>query len=304
MTPTLRLGRSADTSPTKESDVILSKYRVGIGDLLLGASDEETGAHWVVEDLKGWQNPTSTGTVTQRSAARGGWRNRAHLAPRGLTLVGSVYTSLGNAPDLLDSLLENVPLDIPEYLTVYGVHFGQDRVIAVRQEGEASTAIISPTEAAFSIGLVADDPLKYSVEEHVESTRLPVTTGGLTVPVTVPFSIDAVTVSGVVAAFNAGTESTPTRLIIHGGTTGVDSPKVTHLGTGESLQLTMDLAPNEWMDLDLDRHTAMLNGTSSRRGYVTGQWFSLAKGDNLLAFNSPNYSADAELQVVWRDAWK
>lgn len=284
--------------------MILSKYRVGIGDLLLGASDEETGAHWVVEDLKGWQNPTSTGTVTQRSAARGGWRNRAQLAPRGLTLIGSVYTALGNAPDLLDTLLENIPLDVPEYLTVYGVHFGQDRLIAVRQEGEPSLEIVSSTEGIFSVGLVADDPLKYSVEEHVENTKLPVTTGGLAVPFAVPFSVDAVTVSGVVAVRNEGNYPAPARLIIHGGAAGADNPKVTHLGTGESLQLTMDLAPGEWMDLDLDRHTAMLNGTSSRRGYVTGQWFSLAPGDNLLAFNSPTYSADAELQVVWRDAWK
>lgn len=281
--------------------MILSKYRVGLGAILFGATDDDTGASWVVSDLEGWQVASSTGAVTQRSAARGGWRNGAQLAPKGYTLVGSVYTDRGDVPDLLDQLLSNIALDVPDALTVYGVHNGQDRLTYVRQEGDAVTQIVSATEGTFAIGLVAPDPLKYSIEEHIASAKLPVTTGGLTVPITVPFSIDAVTVSGVVAVSNDGNYPVSPRILIYGP---VDTPKVTNLDTGEILQVNLTLAPGEWIDLDLDRHTAMLNGTSSRRGYVTGQWFSLTPGDNLIAFNAPTYNASAEIQVVWRDAWK
>jgi hypothetical protein len=281
--------------------VILSKYRVGIGSLLLGASDDDTGASWVVEDLAGWQHASSTGAVTQRSAARGGWRNRAQLGSKGYTLVGSVYTDRGNAPDLLDQLLANIPLDVPATLTVYGVHASGDRIVYIRQEGDASTEIISENEGVFAIGLVAPDPLKFSSIEHVTSTKLPVTIGGLAVPIALPFSIDSVQVSGVVAVSNDGTYAVGPRVIVYGP---VDSPKLTHLGTGESLQLNMTIDAGDWVDLNFDRHTAMLNGVASRRGYVSGTWFSLAPGDNNIAFNSPTYSATAEAQVVWRDAWK
>nr|WP_238355934.1 phage tail domain-containing protein [Kribbella sandramycini] len=186
-------------------------------------------------------------------------------------------------------------------MTVYGVHSGDDRITYVRQEGDADPKIVTPELATFSIGLVAPDPLTYSATQHVESAGLPVTTGGLSVPFTVPFSVNAVTVSGVVAVDNVGKAAVAPRVIFYGP---VERPKITHLGTGESLQLNMDLASGEWLDLDLDRHTAMLNGVSSRRGYVSGQWFELAPGNNLLAFNSPTYSAGAEAQIVWRDAWK
>lgn len=281
--------------------MILSKYRVGIGSLVLGTSDDDTGASWVVEDLKGWQSTSSTGTVTQRSAARGGWRNRAQLGSKGYTLEGSVYTDRGNAPDLLDDLLAAIALDVPEVMTIYGVHASGDRVTFVRQEGDAIAKVVSPSEGVFSIGLVAPDPLNFSTDEHIASTKLPVTVGGLTVPVTVPFSIDAAQVSGVVAVRNDGNYAIGPRVVIYGP---VEVPKVTHLGTGESLQLNMDLEVGEWMDIDFDRHTAMLNGVSSRRGYISGKWFVLTPGDNTIAFNSPNYATDAEIQVIWRDAWK
>jgi hypothetical protein len=281
--------------------VILSKYRVGLGGLLLGERDDDTGASWVVQDLEGWLNTTSTGTTTQRSSARGGWRNRAYLAAKGYTLVGSVYTDKGDVPDLLDELLAAIPLDVPEALTVYGVHANQDRLTYVRQEGEAATNIISPYEADFSIGLVAPDPLKYSSDEHVESTGLPVSTGGLAVPFSVPFSIDSLVISGVMSVGNVGNFPTAPRLIIYGP---VEEPRVTHLESSKTIQVNMDLGVGEWLDIDLDRHTAYLNGTASRRGYISGQWWTLAKGNNTIAFNSPNYTADALAQVVWRDAWK
>lgn len=281
--------------------MILSKYRARLGDITFGESDPETGENWIVYDLEGWQNTGTTGQTTQRSAANGGWRNRAYRPSKGYTLTGSVFTDQPNAPDALDRLLDNIPLDQLAPLAVYGVHASGDRQVFVRQEGDVSTKIISDYEASFSIGLVAPDPLKYGTEQHVTATNLPSTTGGLTVPFKVPFAINSVTVSGVAQPFNAGNEPVSPRAIIYGP---VANPRLTNQLTGEVLQVNLTLATGEYLDLDFARHTAHLNGTASRRGYVSGPWFSLTPGLNLIDFNSSVYSATASVQVIWFDGWK
>ncbi|MGZ0151872.1 phage distal tail protein [Kribbella sp. WER1] len=279
--------------------MILTAYRVALGTVRLGETDD-AGVTWIVEDLEGWHATGSTGEVTQRTGRNGGWRNRAYLAARGMTLKGSVVSPLPNVGDLIDQLIDSVPLDVPAPMTVYGVT-GDDRVAYVRQEGTPAPQILSPYAATFEIGLVAPDALKYSSVLHIESTKLPMTFGGLKVPFKVPFAISSVTVSGVLSAYNAGNAVVAPRVIIYGPVT---TPRVTHVDSGAELVINLTLGAGEYIDLDLGNRTAYLNGTASRRGFVSGQWFSLQRGDNLIAFNSPTYSPDAELQVIWRDAWK
>ncbi|WP_405061900.1 phage tail family protein [Kribbella sp. NBC_01505] len=274
-------------------------YSASLGSLLLGDFDAD-GNHWILYDIEGWHAPGSSGETTQRTARHGGWRNRAFYTPRGLTLRGSVVTSVPNVGDILDKLVSAIPLDVPDALTVYGVNT-DDRLIYVRQEGDPDIRIVSPREASFSIGLVADDPLKYGSIERAESTSLPSSTGGLSVPFSVPFSIDSVTVSGVAQVDNNGNAATFPRIIIYGP---VSDARLTKVATGESLFIDLDIAAGEYLDLDFTAHTAYLNGTASRRGSVSGTWFALDPGTTFVAFNSPTYSADAAAQIIWRDAWK
>lgn len=282
--------------------MILSKYRIRLGDILFGYRDDDTGESWVVSNLEGWQNTSTTGSTTQRTARKGAWRNRAQRAAKGYTLNGTVYTREPNVADALDRLLDAVPLDVPEAMVVEGVHADGDRQVFVRQEGDLVTQIISDYEATYSIGLVAPDPTKYGTTQHVTATSLPSSTGGLAVPHTVPFSIDAVTISGIARAVNIGNEPVSPRIIVYGP---VSNPRLTRVDTGETLILRLDIADGDWIDLDFERHTAHLNGTASRRGYVSGTWFELAaKGATDIAFNASVYSSTASAQLVWYDGWK
>jgi phage-related protein len=277
----------------------LSLYRAELGGIVFGDTGPN-GEQWIVTNLEGWHSQASTGEVTPREARNGGWRNRATFAPKGLTLDGAIYTPNGNVGDLMDLLVGAIPLDDPQPLTVYGVT-SDDRFISVRQEGSYATQIVTPYEALFSIGLVAPDPLKYSATEHALETGLPVSSGGLTVPHVVPFTVDSVSISGTMEVFNAGNATTAPRLIIYGP---VDTPRVTNVTTGETLTVALVLEAGEYLDIDLEAHTAMLGGTSSRRGFISGSWWKLVKGNNTLSFNASVYHADAALQVIWRDAWK
>lgn len=277
-----------------------SRYRAALGSIPLGETDAD-GNDWILYDIEGWLAPaSSSGTVTPRTARNGGWRSKAFYAPKGLTLRGTVVSAAPNVGDIVDRLVDAIPLDIPQALTVFGVNY-EDRLTFVRQEGEPDIAIVSPYEASFSIGLVAPDPLKYGSIEQVAATNLPSSVGGLTVPFSVPFSINSVTVSGSAQVDNSGNAVTYPRVIIYGP---VDDARLTNVATGETLFTNLDIAAGEYLDLDFANHTAYLNGTASRRGNVSGTWFSLAPGTNFIAFNSPTYSAAASAQIIWRDAWK
>lgn len=166
-----------------------SRYRASLGAEMFGESDAD-GNLWILSGIDGWFSPGSSGQVTQRTARDGGWRSRAYYTPRGLTMRGALITVRDNVGDVLDRVLDTIPLDVPAPLTVYGVN-GDDRLMYVRQEGEPDIQLLSDYEATFSIGLVAPDGMKYSAIEKVASTNLPSSIGGLTVP----FSIGGGTVA-------------------------------------------------------------------------------------------------------------
>jgi hypothetical protein len=276
-----------------------SRYRASLGSEIYGESDA-LGNLWILSEIEGWFSPGSSGQVTQRSARDGAWRSKAYRTARGLTMRGAVISVRDNVGDVLDRVLDSIPLDAPAPLTVYGVN-GDDRVMYVRQEGEPDIRILSEYEATFSIGLVSPDGMKYGANEKVASTNLPTSLGGLTVPLTVPFSVNAVTVSGRATCENFGTSPAFPRVLVYGPVTDA---RLTNVETGEQLIVGMTLEDGEYMDLDFAAHTAYLNGNASRRGYISGTWFSLRPGVTQVAFNSPTYSDSASAQIVWRDTWK
>lgn len=185
-------------------------------------------------------------------------------------------------------------LDGTEY-----VMFGRPRMV----EPEVRTIALgwAMTHAAF----VALDPHVYSGVEHSDTLGLPSSVGGLTVPVTVPFSIPAVVTSGRVMLTNAGTADVGLKLRVDGP---VSEPRVSLLSTAGTavLRLFMDVEVGQWLDIDTGARTVYLNGVASRRGLaaVSGAgWPVLPTGESELAFDAALFDPLAQLTVRWRDAW-
>lgn len=184
--------------------------------------------------------------------------------------------------------------------------FGRPRLVdpQIRHLGNGSTF----TAAAF----VALDPLTYSAAEHDLVLGLPTTSGGLTEPYTVPYSIDSTSASGRGPVSNAGTEPAPLFLRIDAGAAPLTNPRVfVQAGTEPSqlLHCSLVIGAGQWLTLDTARHTARLNGTSTRRGLIFGTWPLVpAAVDEVpvaatLGFDADVYSATASVKAVWRDTW-
>ena len=121
---------------------------------------------------------------------------------------------------------------------------------------------------------------------------------------TIPFSIEAVTVTGQVSLVNPGNETGPVRLRIDGPCRG---PVVTHVSSGAQLVFSSSLVlgAGEWIDVDMEARTVLANGQASRAPWITSRgWAGFTPGENTWAFTAAAFDADARLTVVATPSWK
>ena len=136
---------------------------------------------------------------------------------------------------------------------------------------------------AWSIQVIALDPRKLGAP-LTGSTGLPSSSGGFTFPHTFPFAINSTVVSGQVSLFNPGNETGPVTLRIDGPIVG---PIITHVGSGLQLvfSASLTLGAGEFLLVDMEAHTAMAQGQSSRANWILSRgWSGLEPGNNTWSF--------------------
>jgi len=120
----------------------------------------------------------------------------------------------------------------------------------------------------------------------------------------VPFTIDAVTVTGQVSLENPGNEPGPVRLRIDGPCAG---PVITHVSTGAQLVFSSALVLNEgeWLDIDMEARTVLANGQASRSGWITSRgWSQFDPGLNTWSFTAASFNPASRLTVTATPSWK
>jgi hypothetical protein len=120
----------------------------------------------------------------------------------------------------------------------------------------------------------------------------------------IPFTINAVTVTGQVSLINPGNETGPVRLRIDGPCRG---PVVTHVATGAQLifSSSLVLGYGEWIDVDMEARTVLANGQATRAPWITSRgWSGFTPGENTWSFTAAAFDAAALLTVVATPAWK
>lgn len=277
--------------------MLLGVETVTFGDITIGVV-QPNGANLHVGSLTGWDNMAPvTGGVTQRAADDGAWLTPSYYAARPIGVGANIDTdSWENTTALLELLEAQIPGKV---LTEMLVFDGTRSLSAmVRREG---TPVVTRggTRANLSVGLVAPDFRRYSPVAETASTNLPTTAGGLSLPISLPISLGATVSTGRMTVLNEGNEDTsPTFTVI-----GPCPPcTITHLGTGRQMQVPDAVPAGRVLVIDVDKHTALLDGTASR--VVTGTWFDLPPGESVIAFAGGPYDPAAQLQVAWRSAWR
>lgn len=276
-------------------------YR-SLGSLALYGTDPD-GVTWSVqgpESSDWWASAASTASVIQRPRAHGAFVGRGFLDPARYVVVVQMHArteaGLRRAIDRLHAAASLAPTT----LTV--TEDGGPRTAVVQREDQVLVRRPHPLSAVASVQLVAPDPRKMGVL-LTANTGLPSTSGGLTIPFTVPFTIGATQVTGQVSLTNPGNIAGPVRLRIDGPVT---APVVTHVGTGRSLVFASSLVLGwgEFVVVDMERHEVLAQGQASRNQWVTERgWSAFEPGPNTWAFSAADPSTWAKLTVEAVPSW-
>lgn len=282
--------------------LVLAGKTATLGGVTLGAVDS-AGVAWTLDadSLQGWDSPDVRTEYSEREADHGAWAGPTYLAARVITLAGKIV-----APGLaaLDAAIDQLSAAASLGDTVLTVAETVPKQCTVRRSGRLLLRLETDRIASYSVMLTAADPRRYSTVLQSQSTALPSSSGGLTLPVTLPIVITAGSTSGTLTLTNAGTIGSRPVLTVAGPVPGFNLLVSYADGTVRQLAYTDTLNTGDVLVLDTDAHTAILNGTVSRRRYLSGPWPEVPAGQTVtVSWNSAGTDPAALLTATVRSAW-
>lgn len=180
------------------------------------------------------------------------------------------------------------------------VMFGRPRQVQVSSENASVGKSVA--QCAF----VAADPRRYSASLTSLSTGLAVQSGGLTLPLTMPFTIDGVLTGGEVTIPNGGSTDLPITVRIDGPV--VEPGVVVRLDDGPvQVRFDLTLRSGQWLEISSVNRQALLNGLeSSNQRPRAVVWdlpkFPIPPGGADVRFTAGVYDPAAEMTVDARAA--
>jgi hypothetical protein len=261
----------------------------------LGTVDAD-GTVWKVnlDGVPGLGEPAPTLMPLQNPRQDGATAGDSFTGPRIMPITGTIRA---NTPELLNAAIDLLKAAVTNedfLLTI--TESGRVGTMVVRRSGETITQKLTNRLAVYSIMVTAMDPRIFGITQ-VGSTNLQASSGGWTFPLTLPATIDAVSVSGQISLTNAGTKAGKVTARVDGPCHG---PVITHRGSGLVLEFasSLVLGSGEWIDIDMDKHTVLEQGQASRSGYITSRgWSQFDVGENVWAFSAASFDADALLTI-------
>ncbi|MFI9331886.1 hypothetical protein ACIGZJ_30645 [Kitasatospora sp. NPDC052868] len=275
---------------------------VTLGTLQLGRVDA-AGVAWTVakDGLRGWAGAAVRTQYTEREGGHGVWAGPTYLGARVITLAGTI-----TAPSLaaLDAAAEQLYAAVSLTDTTLSVAETIPKQATVRRSGEPLVDYETDRIARYSVMLTAEDPRRYALNEQGGNTKLPVSSGGLTLPLTLPLTIAAGSSSGTVTLQNLGTITTPPRFIVGGPLPGFTILVQYPDSTVRQLTYTDTVGAADVLVIDTGARTVVLNGTVSRRRYLSGQWPDIPPGQTVtVQWFSAGSDPAALLWAFARSAW-
>lgn len=269
---------------------------------------DDDGTEWVVESEEGWSStPGLRLSLEELPDQDGSYDGPSYRGPRTITLGGHAYAAsraaMLRAKDQLAGLCDDQGIDALQPLVVTEAHLTRQAMVRLAADTKISDE--GARLFAWSLALIAPDPLRYDAAERTDATGLPLDYPGRVYPRSHPWSYPAhpANTAGELVLDNAGTATTWPVLTVTGPVSG---PRLIHAATGQELALDIDLAITDTLELDTASRSVVLNGTASRRYTLRAgsEWWGLTKGVNTVLYRADAYAANSRLQVRWRSAWR
>lgn len=269
---------------------------------------DDDGVEWIITGEEGWSSAADArAALVDIPDDDGAADAPTYESARTITLTGVAI-----APSWLEQNRAKERLNRVAYtsrglypLTITEHHL--TRLAYVRRSGSQKIGDRQGNAFDFVLSLVAPDPARYDSNLQTLAAGMPgtIVLVGRTYPRTYPLTYPTnVPYQPLVNAYNLGNRNTGAQITL---SSGIDSPGVINGDSGASLQFDVSLGAADSLVVDLAAKTAVLNGTSSRRGsLLTGSsWFTLVPGENnLRLIGIPNGTGNPTMTVAYRSAWK
>lgn len=124
--------------------------------------------------------------------------------------------------------------------------------------------------------------------------------GGFAIPWGIPLDVSTTTGAQEQTLTNGGNTDSYPVVRVYGDMTSFDLVNET---TGKTLSCSEALATSsDYIDFDFYHRTAVKNGTTNVLNNVSGEWFWLQPGDNVIKLVTASTSADARAEITYQDA--
>lgn len=246
--------------------------------------------------ITGWGPAAPTGGVQQKSGTHGGSNPRQYYQPRVMTLTGMV-----KAPSRALREAAVHAFDAVVDLDLFPVVVTETIPLQVQARVNADLNWTEDTEKTwtYSLEVICPDPFKYGTSLKSLTLDLPSSSGGLRFPIRFPIQFTGTTVSGDGLAVNGGNFPTVPLVRLDGPLT---NPVITSLTVSRSVTYHDTIAAGEFVLIDMANWSALLMGTSSRSGKLTGSAWAIQPGSNTISFRASAGSGEALFQ--FRDCYK
>ena len=157
----------------------------------------------------------------------------------------------------------------------------------------------------FQFILRSKDYREYSQTINSETASfVAVTTGGITFPISFPFSFGGGTLVGNLTCTNAGNQPSPPKIRIDGPCL---NPVIYSAENDAYMRIDYDLPAGDYLELERAAdYPVKLNGTDDLYRVfddANSTWWELLPGDNDIRIYADAYDATGGVTVYWRDAW-
>lgn len=258
------------------------------------AFDENAVDGFTVASFDGWDDgPTPRMSVDLIPGGDGGYEvTRTYLAPRVLTLAGLLLA--GEGAQRLASRFRGIQGGgAPQTLAVTD-RDGRWNLLA--SVDEASLRPIVGSLYAYSLTLIARDPVKYADAVILGPAGLPTQSGGLVLPSAFPWSFGE-SVVPVLTVLNDGSVPVLPRVTVTGSASSVvvhGGPRRVEFGAFAGTLVIDSLERRAW-----------LNGSDVTRSLVRRDWHSVPAGESqAFSFDAVTAAAGTSMTVEYRiGAW-
>lgn len=244
--------------------------------------------------------------ITFQSVKRGGYpgqkissgKPRSYKFATEWAVVGDTFSDLATQREDFAEILGKILEDGSKTLKINkanGVNVQID-VKALKVAGDLSAA--NPLLANMLVEFEAEYP--YLQDQTLQSTDINIFSGGgMSIPMGIPMSMGVGGTNEVTLTNNGNAAAYPI-LYFYGP---LLNPSLTNLTTGKTFGLTYDLTDSsQYIEVDTFNRTVVLRSAGTNvRGSVSGDFWTLARGANVIHLSASTYNTQGKCTVKFRD---